>query len=88
MTELIGDGPGDFAAWHKLITGSWIYNIVTGDVISMNTKKPLVFRSELAGPSVRTYVHGHRFTVRKDRVAKVAVWIGRCEGHIPRGGSP
>ena len=88
MTELIGDGPGDFAAWHKLITGSWIYNIVTGDVISMNTKKPLVFESGKEGGSVRTSVHGHRFTVRKDRVAKVAVWIGKCEGHIPRGGSP
>ncbi|ABN07077.1 hypothetical protein Mlab_0906 [Methanocorpusculum labreanum Z] len=83
MSELIGDAPGDFAAWHKLITGSWVYNIVTGDVISMNTGKPLVFRSERSGPSLRTYVHGHRFTVKKDRVAQVAFWIGRCEGHIP-----
>ena len=87
MSELIGDAPGDFAAWHKLITGAWIFNIVTGEVISMNTNKPLVFRSDRGKPSVRTSVHGHRFTVRKDQVAKVAVWIGRCEGNIKTGGS-
>jgi len=87
MTDLIGDGSGDFAVWHKLITGSWIYNIVTGEVISMNTGKPLVFESGPEGGSIRTCVHGHRFAVRKERIAKIAVWIGRCEGHIHIGGS-
>ena len=87
MTDLVGDSPGDFAAWHKLITGAWIYNIVTGDVISMNTNKPLVFSCDRGRPSVRTSVHGHKFTVKKERIAKVAVWIGRCEGHIVIGGS-
>jgi hypothetical protein len=84
MTELVGDGPGDFAAWHKLITGSWVYNIVTGDVISMNTGEPLRFRPEKGRLCARTEVHRRRFTVYKDQVARVAVWIGRCEGHIPR----
>lgn len=87
MTDLIGDAPGDFAAWHKLITGCWVYNIVTGDVISMTTGRPLVFESGPDGGSIRTRVHGHRFRVTKERIAKIAVWIGRCEGHITIKGS-
>ena len=87
MTQMIGDAPGDFAAWHKLITGAWIYNVVTGEVISRSTNKPLVFLSDRKNASVRTNVHGHMFTVKKDRIAKVAVWIGRCEGHILIGGN-
>ena len=87
MSELVGDAPGDFAAWHKLITGAWIYNVVTGEVISMSTARPLVFESGKGGGLVRTRVHGHRFSIRKERIAKVAIWIGRCEGHIVIGGS-
>ncbi|RBQ25091.1 MAG: hypothetical protein ALMCE001_07030 [Methanocorpusculum sp. MCE] len=87
MTDLIGDAPGDFAAWHKLITGCWVYNIVTSDVISMTTGRPLVFESGPDGGSIRTRVHGHRFRVTKERIAKIAVWIGRCEGHIMIKGS-
>ena len=82
MRELIGDAPGDFAAWHKLITSCWVYNVVTGDVISMTTARPLVFESGPDGGSIRTCVHGHRFRVTKERIAKIAVWIGRCEGNI------
>ena len=87
MSELIGDAPGDFAAWHKLITGCWVYNIVTGEVISMTTQKPPTFEPGPNGGSVRTRVHGHRFRVTKQRIAKIAVWIGRCEGNIKTGGS-
>ena len=88
MTETIGDRPGDFAAWHKLITGSWVYNIVTGDVISMNTGRPLAFRREHGTHCARTRVHGRWFTVDKDRIARVALWIGMCDGHIPYGRNP
>ena len=47
MTDLIGDAPGDFAAWHKLITGAWIYNVVTGEVISMSTNRPQIGRAHV-----------------------------------------